>query len=176
MIELLSVRGAPMIVLRPAVADPFGVTIWLLPNRTLSRRGMQRLIVALVVLTLATGVWGGWQGNVFAPLFAALESGAMAIALAVAWRAGDRSERITLGATALEVRSSPGQRQVCFQPYWVRARLEDGGNGHRRLLLASHGRELEIGTFLAEPERAALWQKLKVLLGGNHDQPRGWFN
>ncbi|HET8765004.1 MAG TPA: DUF2244 domain-containing protein [Rhodanobacter sp.] len=165
-----------MIVLRPAVADPSGVTIWLLPNRTLSRRGMHRLIVALVVLALATSVWGGWQGNVFAPLFAAFESGAMAIALAVAWRAGDRSERIMLGAAALEVRSSPGSRQVCFQPYWVRARLEDGDNGHRRLLLASHGRELEIGTFLAEPERIALWRKLKVLLGGNHDQPRGWFN
>ncbi len=165
-----------MIVLRPAVADSSGVTIWLKPNRALSRRGMRRLIVALAVLALATGVWGGWQGNVFAPLFAALEAGAMAVALAVAWRAGDCSERITLGAAALEVSWLPGHRQVSFQPYWVRARLEDGENGHRRLLLASHGRELEIGTFLAEPERVALWRKLKILLGGNHDQPHGWIN
>lgn len=137
---------------------------------------MRRLIVALVVLALATGVWGGWQGNVFAPLFAALEAGAMAIALAVAWRAGDRSERITLDAAALEVCWLPGHRRICFQPYWVRARLEGGENGHRRLLLASHGHELEIGTFLAEPERAALWRKLKMLLADNHGQSHGWFN
>jgi uncharacterized membrane protein len=45
----------------------------------------------------------------------------------------------------------------------VRARLE-AGNG--RLLLSSHGRDLEIGAFLAEPERVELAQRLTVLLAG----------
>lgn len=162
-----------MIVLRPAAAGLPGVTIWLRPNRTLSRRGLRRLIMLLVALALTTAVLGAWQGNVFAPLFALVESSAVAVALCVAWQAGDRSERITLDETSLEVQSLPGRRRVRFQPYWVRVRMDEGESGCRRLLLSSHGRELEIGGFLAERERVELLRKLKVLLEGVNDQPRG---
>ena len=151
-----------MIVLRPA-SDGLPCAMWLRPNRVLSRKGLRRLIVVLVALVLATAALGAWQGNVFAPLFALIESVAMAVALSVAWRAGDRGERITLDASSLEVRSLPGQRRVRFQSHWVRVRLVPGA-GRQRLLLASHGRELEIGAFLAEEERAELSGKLKVLL------------
>ncbi|TAL92823.1 MAG: DUF2244 domain-containing protein [Rhodanobacter sp.] len=135
--------------------------MWLRPNRVLSRRGLRRLIMILAALALTTAELGASQGNVFAPLFALVESAAMAIALSVAWRAGDRYECITLDETSLEVRSLPGRRCVCFPSYWVRVRLEDG-NG--RLLLSSHGRDLEIGAFLAEGERVELARKLKALL------------
>ncbi len=159
-----------MIVLRPATAGLPCVTMWLKPNRTLSRRGLRRLIVVLVALVLMTAGLGSWQGNVFAPLFALVESAAVAFALSVAWRAGDRSERITLDDVSLEVQSLPGRRCVRFQSSWVRVLLEPG-NGRQRLLLASHGRELEIGVFLAEQERVALSKKLMVLLA-ELNQPR----
>ncbi len=152
-----------MIVLRPTRIGLSGVTMWLKPNRSLSRRGLRRLIVILVALALTTAVLGALQGNVFAPLFALLESAAMAIALSVAWRAGDRCERITLDESSLEVQSLPARRSTCFQSYWVRVRLETG-NG--RLVLSSHGRDLEIGAFLAEPERIELAKRLMVLLSG----------
>ena len=42
--------------------------------------------------------------------------------------------------------------------------LLEPGNGRQRLLLSSHGRELEIGAFLAEQERVELSRKLMVLL------------
>jgi uncharacterized membrane protein len=158
-----------MIVLRPASAGLPRVTMWLKPNRSLSRRGLRRLIVVLVVLVLTTAELGALQGNVFAPLFALVESAAMAVALSVAWRAGDRCERITLDESSLEVRSLPGRRSVRFQSYWVRVRMETG-NG--RLLLSSHGRDLEIGAFLAESERVVLSEKLKVLLADFHGQWR----
>lgn len=160
-----------MIVLRPAAAGVPNVTMWLRPNRTLSRRGLRRLIVILAALALTTAGLGAWQGNVFAPLFALLESSAMALALGVAWRAGDRSERITLDVSSLEVYSLPEQRRVRFQPYWVRVLLTPG-NGHNRLLLSSHGRELEIGAFLADGERAELSMKLMVLLADLKGQQR----
>ncbi|MEO8777941.1 MAG: DUF2244 domain-containing protein [Rhodanobacter sp.] len=137
--------------------------MWLKPNRSLSRRGLRRLIVILVVLALTTAELGALQGNVFAPLFALVESAAMAVALSVAWRAGDRCERITLDGSSLEVQSLPGRRCTCFQSYWVRARLEAGDG---RLLLSSHGRDLEIGAFLAKPERVEVAQRLTVLLAG----------
>lgn len=160
-----------MIVLRPAAAGLPCVTMWLKPNRTLSRRGLRRLIVVLVALALMTAGLGAWQGNVFAPLFALVESAAVAVALSVAWRAGDRSERITLDASSLEVQSLPGPRSVRFQSYWVRVLLEPG-DGRQRLLLSSHGREMEIGAFLAEQERVELSKKLMVLLIQLNGQPR----
>jgi uncharacterized membrane protein len=160
-----------MIVLRPATAGLPCVTMWLKPNRTLSRRGLRRLIMILATLVLMSGGLGAWQGNVFALLFALLESAAVAIAMSVAWRAGDRSERITLDAVSLEVQSLPGRRRMRFQSYWVRVLLEPA-NGRQRLLLSSHGRELEIGAFLADQERVELSKKLMVLLAEFNGQPR----
>ncbi len=158
-----------MIVLRPSNAGLSRVTMWLKPNRSLSRRGLRRLIVILVVLALTTAELGALQGNVFAPLFALVESAALAIALSVAWRAGDRCERISLDESSLEVQSLPGRRSTRFQSYWVRVRLERG-NG--RLWLSSHGRDLEIGAFLAEPERVELAKRLSMLLAGFANQWR----
>jgi uncharacterized membrane protein len=160
-----------MIVLRPAAAGLPCATIWLKPNRALSRRDLRRLIGVLAVLALTTAGLGAWQGNVFAPLFALLESTAVALALGVAWRAGDRSERITLDGTSVEVRSLPGRRGACFQSYWVRVRLQEG-EGRHRLLLTSHGKELEIGAFLTDEERAELSRKLMVLLADLNRRPR----
>ena len=152
-----------MIVLRQAAAGLPCVTIWLRPNRTLSRRGLRRLIMILAALALTTAGLGAWQGNVFAPLFALVESAAVAYALGVAWRAGDRSERISIDESSLEVHTLPGRRCMRFQAYWVRVRLEHG-EGRQRLLLSSHGRELEVGAFLAQQERVELSNKLRVLL------------
>jgi uncharacterized membrane protein len=161
--------GQFMIVLRPASTELPRATMWLMPNRTLSRRGLRRVIVMLVVLVLGTAGLGAWQGNVFAPLFAGLESIVMAYALSVAWRAGDRGERVALDASSVEVQSLPGRRCTRFPAYWVRVLLEPG-DGRHRLLLATHGQALEIGVFLAEAERAALSKKLMVLLAESHDQ------
>ncbi|WP_266156540.1 DUF2244 domain-containing protein [Dyella silvatica] len=163
-----------MIVLRPAAAGLPCVTLWLKPNRALSRRGLRCLIGGMAALALITAGLGAWQGNVFAPLFALVESSAVAFALGVAWRAGDRSERITLDESSLEVQFLPGRRCMRFQPYWVRVRFELNGRlGHgHRLLLSSHGRVLEIGAFLADEERAELSRKLMVLLADLNRQPR----
>lgn len=125
----------------------------------------------LAALALITAGLGAWQGNVFAPLFALIEASAVAIALSVAWRAGDRSERITLDAQSLEVQSLPGRRCMRFPSYWVRVLLKPG-DGHDRLLLSSHGRELEIGAFLADEERVELSRKLKALLADLQAQSR----
>ncbi|WP_064504845.1 DUF2244 domain-containing protein [Frateuria defendens] len=162
-----------MIVLRPADSALPRTTLWLRPNRVLSRRGLRRLIGVLAALALTTAGLGAWQGNVFAPLFALAESFAVAFALGAAWRAGDRSERITLDAASLEVQARPGRRDTRFEPYWVRVLLEPGDNGRGRLLLRSHGRELEIGAFLGDEERGELSGRLKGLLADLHGRPRG---
>ncbi|TAL87800.1 MAG: DUF2244 domain-containing protein [Rhodanobacter sp.] len=137
--------------------------MWLRPNRTLSRRGLRRLIMVLVVLVLTTAGLGAWQGNVFAPLFASVECVAVACALRVAWRGGSRSERIIFDGSKLEVQAWPGRGATQFPSYWVRVLLEPG-DGHHRLWLSSHGHRREVGAFLAEQERIELSKRLRGLL------------
>ena len=153
-----------MIEVNPDARDEPGVTtLRLKPNRALSSRGMWILGLVLVGATLITALIGAEQGNVYAPLFALVESLAVAVALALAWRGGNRSERIRLDADVLEVETRPGRRCIRFQSGWVRVWLKQGGE-RQHLLLASHGRQLEIGAFLADPEREALQEKLNAVL------------
>lgn len=159
-----------MFVLRPAVAGQPRV-LWLRPNRALDKRGLRRLVTALAAMALVTAALGAWQGNVFAPFFALIEAFAVGFALGAAWRAGDRGERIAIGPDTLEVRTLPGRRVSRFQTYWVRVGLAPG-EGRQRLLIRSHGNELEIGAFLGEEERTEVSTKLMVLLSEVRDQGR----
>ncbi len=155
-----------MIEVNPDAGCERGVTtLRLAPNRALGSRGLWVLGLVLVGATLITALIGAEQGNVYAPLFALVESLAVAIALVLVWRGGNRSERIRLDADVLEVETRPGRRRTRFQSGWVRVRLTQGGE-RRHLLLASHGRQLEIGAFLADPEREALQEKLNAVLQG----------
>lgn len=159
-----------MIVLRPTAAGQPRV-LWLRPNRALDRRGLRRLIVGLAATALATASLGAWQGNVFAPVFALAEAFVVGFALGAAWKAGGRGERIAVGPDTLEVRAVPGRRIVRFQTYWVRVGLASG-DGRQRLLLRSHGNQLEIGAFLGEEERVEASRKLMVLLSEVSGQTR----
>jgi uncharacterized membrane protein len=159
-----------MFVLRPTVAGHPRV-LWLRPNRALDKRGLRRTIIGLAAIALATASLGAWQGNVFAPVFALIEAFAVGFALGAAWRAGGRGERIAIGPDTLQVRTVPGHRTIRFQTYWVRVGLKQG-NGRQRLLLTSHGNELEIGAFLGEEERAEVSRKLMVLLSEVSGQTR----
>jgi uncharacterized membrane protein len=170
MIPTFQARRIPMFVLRPTVAGHPRV-VWLKPNRALDQRGLRRLVMGISGLALATAAFGAWQGNVFAPLFALVEAFVVGFALGAAWRAGDRGERIAIGPDTLEVRHLPGRRVSRFQTYWVRIRLAPG-DGRQRLLITSHGNQLEIGAFLGEEERADVTRKLMVLLSEAREQPR----
>lgn len=118
----------------------------------------------LAVVALATAWLSARQGNVFAPVFALIEVVAVGAALAWVWRKGNHGERITLGMEALEVMAWPErQSRVRYQTYWVRVSLRQEA-GQQRLLLQSHGRETEVGAFLADEERVALARELRAAL------------
>ena len=142
------------------------VTLLLAPNRALSREGLRKAIVALAVAAMLTALLAAWQGNVFAPLFALLEVPCVAVAFVLAWRAGDRGERLTLDGRSVRVESfPPGATAVVFPVAWVRVHLRDWG-GHRHVLLAASGREREIGAFLGDEERLELSEELRAMLAG----------
>jgi uncharacterized membrane protein len=111
------------------------------------------------------------QGNVLAPAFALLELGVVAYCLHRVWRASGEGQIITLTPSRLEI-SAARAGSAQFHPYWVRVRLEPGRwrGWPSRLLLGSHGREVEVGAFLNDAERRLLAQRLTQLLRPMQDR------
>jgi uncharacterized membrane protein len=142
------------------------VSVWVLPHRSLSRAG---LVAFLVAQAFAAGVYAGlaaWQGNVLAPAFAAFELAVVSWCLSRVWLASGRGQVITLTPTQLVVTPARGEEPAQFHPYWVRVRLAAGRERGwpSRLLLGSHGREVEVGRFLNDEERRILAHRLTELL------------
>jgi uncharacterized membrane protein len=152
------------------------VSVMVMPHRSLSRSG---LIGFLLAQSLAAGIFAllaASQGNVLAPVFALLELGVVAYCLHRVWRASGEGQIITLTASRLQITARAGFAQ--FHPYWVRVRLEAGRwrGWPSRLLLGSHGREVEVGQFLNEAERRLLAQRLTQLLRSMQDRGRATEN
>lgn len=134
------------------------------PRRALSADQFAGLAVGLSLAIFAVAAVSFFQGNVFAPVFALLDAVFIAIVLRWVWRQGERFEEIALDERSLEVRRS-AQPEPAFRahPFWVRLEVA-GGKGRERVLLGSHGRQVEVGSFLSFEERRDLATRLKGLL------------
>jgi uncharacterized membrane protein len=141
-------------------------SVLVLPHRSLSRAGLigfllaQGFTIALFAVVAAVG------GNVFAPGFAILAIWFVAFCLVRIWRRSGAGQIVTLTPSQLDVATTAGTQTAHFHPYWVKVRLEQGRyrNWPKRLLIGSHGREIEIGAFLNDDERQELAQRLNGLL------------
>lgn len=147
-----------------APGDP--VPLVLLPHRSLTRAGLVAFLVGQSLVAGAYALLAAWRGNVFAPVFAVLELGLVSGCFATAWMASGKGQIITLTPTRLEVAPTSGAEGSHFHPYWTHVRLESGRwpGWPSRLLVGSHGREVEVGVFLNEDERQALALRLMELL------------
>lgn len=150
-----------MIEVLPVTADGSGTQLRLRPPRAMTARQFVMLFAALTgAMWLVAGL-GWWTGNVFAPVFALLHSALVAWALRELWRGGEREEAIRVGPAAVEVFRSPCSSPAFrAHPHWVRLQLQ----GDERLVLASSGKQVEIGSFLGPAERSELATTLKGLL------------
>jgi uncharacterized membrane protein len=102
--------------------------------------------------------------------------------LAWAFRASSvaarRFERVTLTPDQLTVLRQPPKGAgdaVKFNPYWVRVDLEQLTEHSNRLYVRSHGRELQVGSFLAPDLRKSFAAKLKDALGTVRDYRGAYF-
>jgi uncharacterized membrane protein len=155
-------RGCDMIEVLTA-PDGSETQLRLRPPRALDARQFVLLFEVLAgVMWLVAGF--GWvTGNVFAPLFALLYSLLLAAALRVLWRSGERQEEIRVVPACVEVIPAPGELPVfSAHPHWVRLITDD-----ERVWLASSGRQVEVGSFLAPAERQALAETLEGLLAAS---------
>lgn len=112
---------------------------------------------------LAFVLAGAWPVTGFFGLDVAL----VYLAFRLSYRSARQTETVRLTQAALDVEriSIRGERRRWrFEPFWLRIVFEETEEGHNRLVLASHGRSLALGTFLSTPERRRLALDLKAAL------------
>ena len=100
------------------------------------------------------------QGLTLILPFAGLELAALGAALYIsAWRGGRREViHITPEQVRVETGRDVPEQEVVFDRSWVQVVIEKPWSHWypSRLLLRSHGKQMEIGSFLNEEERQAL--------------------
>ena len=142
------------------VAHESNRTFVIAPNRSMTWKELLLAysVIAGVSLTIAGYFWV--HGLTLVLPFSGLELLALGAALYItAWRGGAR-EVITITDDSVYVeagRAGPEQRHD-FQRYWTKVVLRRPWVAWHpsRLLLCSHGREIEVGRFLNEEERRGL--------------------
>ena len=139
----------------------------LYPHRSLSQRGFFILTIGTFVIVAAYGglflVLGAW------PIFGFLGAEWLLFwwLLRTHFRGDRRAERIRLYADRLVLQQIDPKGRVAessFEPYWLQVVLKERGFEDPALLLRSHGRAVEIGTFLGAGERRQFAQELQTVL------------
>ena len=143
----------------------FERVLW--PHRSLPPRGFRALMLVLGLLSLAAGIGfvavGAWPICGFFGLDVAL----LYLAFRISYRSARQRETLRLADdqfTVERVGIYGERRQWRFQPFWLRVVLEERPNQSNRLSLASHGKSLVIGDFLAPPLRRELAADLREVL------------
>jgi uncharacterized membrane protein len=142
------------------------VSVVVLPHRSLSHAGLLGYLAVQSVVTLGFAVLAAMHGVVLAPEFAVLELVIVAWCMERVWRRSGRGQIVTFTPERVEIASTTGKPMAQFHPYWMRLHLEQGRfqGWPSRLLVGSHGREVEIGAFLNDAERRELAYRLTELL------------
>ena len=143
----------------------FERVLW--PHRSLPPRGFHMLMLGLGCLSFIAGVCfvaaGAWPVCGFFGLDVAL----LYLAFRLSYRSARQRETLRLANdqfTVERVDIYGARRSWRFQPFWLRVVLEERRDESNRLLLASHGKSLVIGDFLAPPVRRDLAATLRDVL------------
>jgi uncharacterized membrane protein len=142
-------------------------------NASLSARAALWVFLGLAVSVTLIGILFAISGAWLVIPFLGLELVVVgAVFCRMCWRARD-CEVLTFEDDRLHIIQHRGKSECRheFQRYWARVALEPVRNGWYppRLLIRSHGREVEIGTALNEDQRMHLAQRLRQVLGpGDH--------
>ncbi len=132
----------------------------LTPARSLGRRGMRVLSIALLGLSAATGgfflMLGAWPVLGFSGVEAALVLGLLAMHRRWSQRA---MEVLILTGDRLTIHRTDGRgrrEEIAIDPYWARLRLEERPGRVSLLVLRQRGSEVEIGRLLGDEQKRNL--------------------
>jgi len=129
------------------------------PHRSLPSRNFHLLMGLLGLISLGVGI--GFVSIAAWPVvgFFGLDVALVYLAFRLNYRSARQSETIRLAGDAFSVErvSVRGERRLWrFQPFCIRVILEERTAQQNRLLIASHGRSLAIGDFVAPAIRREL--------------------
>ena len=151
------------------IPDLSGTGFVVQPNQAMSWRALVLVYLGIAAISMTIALSFYAIGLKLILPFSGLEVLALGVALYVcAWRGGVR-EVITINEDTLAVesgRDAPVTRHE-FQRAWAKVVLERSWNSWypSRLLIRSHGHQVEIGQFLNEQERQGLALELRKALG-----------
>ena len=140
------------------------------PNRSLTAR--QQRLFFLFMCTVVLGIAGAFAIRGFWPVlpFAGLEIAVLAYALWHCARSGALTEVISVAPDRISVDRGRGDlARVWETPLaWAQIRLDDSGRDWypSRLVIRSHGKEVQLGSFLNEDERQRLAEELRRAIAG----------
>jgi uncharacterized membrane protein len=145
------------------------------PNCSLSVRGAVMFFGSLCFISFSVAGMLAIQG--FWPVlpFAGLEMLGLGWALKVSL--GRRFHRQTITVTddqvSIESRDKADTSQVVFPRHWAQVKLRRPASRLHpsRLVIESHGRQCEVGSFLTEAERRGLALRLQRLVGRINESP-----
>jgi len=144
----------------------FEQVLW--PHRSLPPRGFRLLMLGLGVMSFIAGICfvaaGAWPVCGFFGLDVAL----LYLAFRLSYRSARQRETLRLADDQFTVERVDiyGARRLWrFQPFWLKVVLEERRGESNRLLLASHGKSVVIGDFLAPTVRRDLAATLRAVLG-----------
>lgn len=138
---------------------------WIIrPNRSMSWREAKIFVAGVSVASLSIGIYFLCQGYPMVLPFSGLESLAIAVAFYLVLDAGEHTEIISIGPDRVIIekgKRKPTSRSE-FQRAWTRITVLKSRNRWypSKLLIGSHGNNVEIGQFLSEGERKALAKML----------------
>ena len=150
-------------------------SIVIAPNCSLSVRGA--VLFFLTACAPCFGIAGVLTFLGFWPVlpFAGVEILVLAWALRVSLERRHHQQRITVTEAEVSVQSCRRDRceQVVFPRHWARVKLRrPAAHLHpSRLVIESHGRQCELGSFLTEEERRGLALRLQRLIGRVNESP-----
>ena len=162
-----------MVALGHASAELLRIEIC--PNCSLSVRGAVMFFGSLCFISFSVAGMLAIQG--FWPIlpFAGLEMLGLGWALKVSL--GRRFHRQTITVTddqvSIESRDKVDTSQVVFPRHWAQVKLRRPASRLHpsRLVIESHGRQCEVGSFLTEAERRGLALRLQRLVGRINESP-----
>lgn len=138
------------------------------PNQSMSCRGTILFVTVMCVSSFGIAGWFMALGAWMVLPFAGLEMLVLGVGVYFCFSASRREETITLSADELRIeRRHRHVKQVwVFQRYWAKVVMwQDLKSWYpSRLFIRSHGRSVEIGAWLTEPEREQLAMDLRHAL------------
>src|SRR5512146_580695 len=148
-------------------SEPLLMSATLRPSPPMAPRTLLVILAVVASFNIAFALSfilrGAWP---IAP-FMGLDVVLLAWAFRASTIAARRFEQVTLTPSLLRVEQHSAKgavKEADFNPYWVRVDLQRPTEYTNRLFLRSHGRELQLGSFLAPQVREGFAEALKSAL------------